>query len=40
MGGRASSATASSRYEFDPRPWSLIGEGDNYRILRNTMNGD
>jgi hypothetical protein len=40
MGSSAASSTSPSRYQFDPRPWALIGEGDHYRILRNTSNGD
>ena len=39
MGSSVASTASPSRYQFDPRPWVLIGEGENYRILRNTING-
>lgn len=40
MGGTVSANSASLRYQFDPRSWTVVGEGDTYRILRNTGNGE
>lgn len=40
MGSNVSASTSPSKYHFDPMSWTFIGEGQNYRILRNNSNGD
>ena len=38
--GSSSSSSTPSRYHFDPSPWTPVGEGDNYTILRNNSTGE